>query len=602
MRLAFVIVGAVFAVFACERRAIEGAVPDAACAEFPTCPEPGPLRVLVLGDRTGRPDDKLFLPALKEAARLKPDMILGVGDLIDGYQPDERLAEASGEWDHVIGMIRRALGNIPLYTTAGNHDVWSETSEALFEQKVGHPVNYSFDAGGARVILFDSSRAKKESDISDEALDWLVKELRLAREHTARIVVTHVPLFAISPGGKYGSPLHDVLIAGNADWVIAGHWHHAMSDTRDGIRYRMIGPTGTRPHRPEHPESGNFQQFGLMTVGKDGVELTLIPAGALRSADAFPYEMNQLEWRIENQAVAVQGFEFDPFRLRRSGSFHVIITNVAAEQLEAETSFRDEESGWRIRPESVKVSLGPGESTRMRLTFTRSARTSLFPGPRVRLGFPWPGNETYLLDGNLTPVLARKLRSSRQAPDVDGIQRESSWKNATDLGPPNRTYGPKPLGEVRVRLLENGDTLYLAARLEEPTAADQASVQGRASGSEGEDHLVLLVDTDPDDRSYLRLVVNPYGKLTIRRIGALDGAAQEITWTEEMRVAAVRDENGWSMELALPFDELEITPSTRQIGFNFARRRVRDGAVSFAYWQPLLDHDEPVFGRLLLKR
>ncbi len=602
MRMVSVFFGLALAVYACARPADELSAPDAACAECPGCPERGPIRLVVLGDRTGRPDDTLFFPALQEAARLKPDILVGVGDLIDGYQPDERLAEASEEWDHVIGMIRRAFRNIPLYTTAGNHDVWSEASETLFEQKVGHPVNYSFDAGGARVILFDSSRAKRESDVSDEALDWLVKELHLAREYTARVVVTHVPLFAISPGGKYGSPLHDVLIAGNADWVITGHWHHAMSDFRDGIRYRMIGPTGTRPHRPEHPESGNFQQFGLMTIDNGDVELTLIPAGVLRKADAFPYEMNQLEWRIENQAVKALGFEFDPLMPRRSGTFHVAVTNVTEKQLEAEISFRHAASGWRVRPESEKVLLEPGESSKTRLSFTRSARSSLFPGPRVRLEFPWTGNETYRFDGNLTPVLTRRLRSSRQAPVVDGVHGESSWKNATDLGPLKSNYGPEIPGDMRARLLVHGDTLYLAARLEESDVAGRESARERESESEGEDHAVLLIDSNPDDRSYLRLVVNPYGKLTSRRIGALDGAEQDIAWTDAMQLVTTRHENGWNIELALPFDGLGIAPRTRHIGFNFARRRMRHGAVSFAYWQPLLDHDVPGFGRLLLER
>ncbi|MCP4676484.1 MAG: metallophosphoesterase [Deltaproteobacteria bacterium] len=404
MRLKLSIAVAVLVLIACKAEAPANGPPDAAaCPECPTCSDPGPLRILVLGDRTGRPDDALFRAALEEAALLKPDLVLCVGDLIEGYQPDEKLDEAAAEWDHVLGIIRRFLGDVPLYSTAGNHDVWSDKSAALFEERLGHGVNFAFDAGGARIILFDSSRVKREADLSDDALNWLVRELARSSNHTARIVVTHIPLFAISPGGRYGSPLHDVLIAGGADWVLTGHWHHAMSDDRDEIRYRMIGTTGARPHMPGHPESGNFQQFGFLTIDRGVVELSLVPMGSLLPDDAFPYELNQLEWKIENLAVTIEGFNIDTLHPRRTGVFHAVITNVTDDQMNSEVSFATDLSPWRIRPKSRALSLSPGESKRLRFTFSLSPRKPLFPGPRLSLPFPWPEDRKYLLDREIRP-------------------------------------------------------------------------------------------------------------------------------------------------------------------------------------------------------
>ncbi len=598
MRLKESIAVVILAFVACKAEApVEGTPEAAACPERPTYSEPGPLRILVLGDRTGRPDDALFRAALEEAARLKPDLVLCVGDLIEGYQPDEKLDEAQAEWNHVLGMIRRFLGDVPFYSTAGNHDVWSDKSEALFEEMLGQKINFAFDAGGARIIIFDSSRVKRETDLSDEALDWLVRELAHSSDHTARIVVTHLPLFAVSPGGRYGSPLHDVLIAGGADWVLTGHWHHAMSYDRDEIRYRMIGTTGARSHMPGHPESGNFQQFGFLTIDRGVVELSLVPMGSLLPDDAFPYELNQLEWKIENRAVTVEGFNIDALRPRRNGVFHAVVANVTDDPMNSEVSFKGSPSAWRVRPESRALSLSPGETKRLRFSFTRDPRESLFPGPRLSLSFPWPEDRKYLLDKEIRPQMMCRARAVAKAPVVDGELEDDPWKRATPIGPFNQTIGPEILGKTSTRVLVHDGSIYVGVRLEEPDMAHQSVGSATLDTPfEDEDHVLLFIDADPSDRIFTWVVVNAHGAAHSRRVGAAHGSQDEMTWTSGFNHAVARDENGWSVEIAMPLADLAVPSDAKRVLFNFVRGRVRTNVESRAYWQPLRDQDEPGFG------
>ncbi|MCP4606822.1 MAG: hypothetical protein GY847_41000 [Proteobacteria bacterium] len=601
MRTFSFIAAGVLAIAACQAPTSKQIGPDAGvCPTCPTCSDPRPLKVVVLGDRTGRPDDELFLAALEEAARLKPDLVISVGDLIDGYQPDERIEEAVSEWDHVLGMIRQTLGDVPLFSAAGNHDVWSEKSEILFERKLGHGVDFAFDAQQARVILFDSSRMRNETEISDDALDWLVRELYRSRDRAVRIVVTHAPLFAIGSGGSYGSPLHDVFIAGQADWVITGHWHHAMSDNRDGIRYRMIGPSGTLPHRPGHPESGNFQQLGFLTIDKNGAELSLIRVGAIVPSDAFPYDFNQLEWKIENTAIKVERFEFDPIRPRKGGIFHVVVTNVTDKPMKSELVFRNEPVGWRVNPGSRTIALEPGKSTRLRFGFTKGEHMRLFPGPRVNLVFPWPGGETYLLDTHIRPILAQRIRTVRKAPEVDGLLIDSAWTKTPQIGSLNRSKGPAIPGDTRVRVLRTKGSLYIGAEMDDPNLAGHSATKNvRDSYFEDEDHVLVFVDANPLDQKFLKIAVGVSGGMSIRSINTLDGAKKEIDSTGAQRAAVSRDKTGWSVELELSLSEIGVPPDSERIGFNFARGRVREPVISQAYWQPLLEHDQPSFGALV---
>jgi hypothetical protein len=302
-------------------------------------------------------------------------------------------------------MVKRALGDTPFYSVAGNHDVWSEQSRVLFEKKIGHKINHAMDVGSARIVLFDTSRYATEAEIPDAALDWLWHQLYTARKKAVRIVVTHRPLWAIDPGGKYGSQLHDVFIAGKADWVLSGHWHHTMSDDRDGIKYRIIGPSGALPNRPDHPESGNFQIFGFFVIDDLGADLSLIPAGSVSPSDTYPYRFNQLEWMIENRAVQIEGFQFASSHPKQSGKFHLTLKNVTRDRMSGSLAFDSKWSGWRIVPASKKIGLAPGESKRFVFSYSRRRNASLFPGPYFSVAFPWPGSGTYVLGTHISPTI-----------------------------------------------------------------------------------------------------------------------------------------------------------------------------------------------------
>lgn len=371
----------------------------------PDCPQAKPTRVFILGDRTGNADDDVFSGVLEEMKRFAPDMVIAVGDLIEGYQEDLALNETEQEWDHVLDLVRRALGDTPFFSVAGNHDVWSEQSRLLFEKKLGHHINHAMDVGSARIILFDTSRYASEAEIPEAALEWLWRQLYTARKQAVRIVITHRPLWAIDPGGRYGSPLHDVFIAGNADWVLSGHWHHTMSDDRDGIKYRLIGPSGALPNRPDHPESGNLQIFGFFVIDDRRVDLSLIPAGSVRPSDAYPYRFNQLEWIIENRAVQIEGFNFISSHPKPRGKFRLTLKNVTEEKMSGTLAFDNKRSAWRIAPVSKAVVLDPGESTRLVFWYSRRRNAALFPGPYFSIAFPWPDNGTYVLGAHISPTV-----------------------------------------------------------------------------------------------------------------------------------------------------------------------------------------------------
>ena len=547
---------------------------------------PSPLRIAVLGDRTGRPNDDVFRAVLEEIRRLAPDAVISVGDLIDGYQPDDRISDAEAEWDFVLKTIRRKLGDVPLFSAAGNHDVWSPASEALFTEHL-NPPNFSMRFGTTAVIFFDTSRTESETDIPDDALDWLVSALYEARDAAARVVVTHKPLFALPDGGKYGSPLHDVLIAGNANLVICGHWHHAMADDRDGIQYRMLGTSGAVPNRPEHPESGNLAQFAWLVADTGGIRFSIVKSGAIVPSDAFPYAMNQLEWKIQRRAVNATGFDINPKRPQTAGRLDITITNVAELPLESKLVFDDRD--WHVMPGKFEVDLAPGATRRFRPMFARKSDAPLFPGPSFTMAFPF-FKETYRLQSHLTPTLSVQIKRTKTPWTLDGIFSEEERSASTSIGPFMERRGDAP-PSADVQVMVHSDLLYIAAIVDAPDANCDAIINN--DYLEDRDHLTVLVDGNTDTPEYARFVIDCSGRISQRRV---QNKIQR--YPADVQASVKRAAGGWTAEIVVPLDELEPALARRTVGFNITAAMVRPDAYGKIYWQPLLEHDNEALGRL----
>lgn len=288
------------------RFAIDGAGAAANGQEVRMPPPQRSLRLAIVPDRTtGRAWGLPYLrSAVRDLARIRPDAIFTVGDMVQGYTRDE--AQWDREADEYIDIVR-PLGP-SLFPTAGNHDVISgsrDPADTRFADRYRHrfgPLWYAveFDLATVLVLFSDDGGADGAIRISNEQLAWLDQALSKAEARGRPIVLLmHRPLWRYE-SAQWESRVAPLLRRSEADVVIAGHFHSLQRDRDvDGVEYHIVGTCGGMID--QHPLAGQLQHLTFLEIGDDGAtRLWHQPVGMTLPDDFILRDDQDRVWSLTN--------------------------------------------------------------------------------------------------------------------------------------------------------------------------------------------------------------------------------------------------------------------------------------------------------------
>ena len=163
---------------------------------------------------------------------------------------------------------------------------------------------------------------------------------------------------------------------------------------------------------------------------------------------------------------------------------------------------------------------------------------------------------------------------------VDGILDEPSWKRAqpvTDLKQSEPRNGEPATERTQIRILFNADNLYIGAQFFD---SDPAGVLGNQMIRDGtlaaDDRFMWVLDPLNDRRSGYFFEVNPAGamgdaQLVAAQGGATIGLIQNRAWNGIWLARVRRNDQGWTVEVEIPFRTLNFDPGSEEWGANFQR-------------------------------
>lgn len=290
-------------------------------------PPRGDVRLLVISDLNnayGSTDyDREVTLSLDLIPFWQPDLVLCSGDMIAGQKPSLTVPEIRAMWkafdDKIAQPLREA--NMPFGFTIGNHDASSavgvDKDKFLFQQerdlameywqKSEHhpnvnfsdrfqfPFYYTFEHEGIFFLVWDGSSSR----IPDDKLAWVERSLasKQAQNAKMRIIIGHLPLYAVSEGRDYGGEvlnnaqqLQQMLEKHNVHTYISGHHHAYYPAYNNNLQLLHTGALGSGARPLLEGNNKPVKTVTVMDVNFNDSELTTYHTYNMETFELVEYQ------------------------------------------------------------------------------------------------------------------------------------------------------------------------------------------------------------------------------------------------------------------------------------------------------------------------
>jgi len=168
---------------------------------------------------------------------------------------------------------------------------------------------------------------------------------------------------------------------------------------------------------------------------------------------------------------------------------------------------------------------------------------------------------------------------------VDGVLGDDCWKKADWRSGFRQHVDPgKPaICDTRFALICDDRFLYLAAEMSEPEPRKLvARARTRDANVYRDDCLQVFLDPNRQDGDYFCFTVNSLG--TVR-----DTKGLLVGWNSDAQAAAHKSASAWSVEIAIPLGDLELTPEAAKQpwGVNVTRARRAGSTAELSTFAPV---------------
>lgn len=342
----------------------------------------------VFGDRTGGPAEgvNVLADAVRDVNLVEPDLVMTVGDLINGYNRTDEWMVQMREFKTIMNQLL-----CPWFPVAGNHDVYWRPLEDPDRPKMQHDENYEMHFGPLWysfqhkkcnfIVLYsdegDPNTGEKNfsrpelQKISDEQLAFLKEALERGKDDQHQFIFLHHPRWL---GGGYGEDwkqrVHPLLVeTGNVTAVFAGHIHHMRYDPQDNIEYVTLATVGGN-QQSTVPSAGFLHHYHLVTVRPNQVAMAAFPVGDAMNVREITGTLQAEAVALATRKINIEGALTVTDDGPQDGQFTATIDNPTSRAIDFTVSPLSRDSRWVMTPDHAHGHLEPGQSRRV--TFAAS--------------------------------------------------------------------------------------------------------------------------------------------------------------------------------------------------------------------------------------
>ncbi|UCD64886.1 MAG: metallophosphoesterase [Candidatus Zixiibacteriota bacterium] len=553
-----------------------------------------PIRFAVIGDRTSEAQVGVYEQIIAEIERLKPEFVITVGDMIEGYTEDAAILDR--EWQEYLDVLEPL--SMPVYFTPGNHDITTDGQLDAYRKWTGSEPYYSFDYDGLHIVVLDNSRSEFTREFPREQIEWLLTDLESSQGAVFTLVFLHRPFCYRTLADNKSDTLHSIYAKYGVDVVFSGHWHRYFAGLYDNVRYVSMGTSGGTTD--EIPGDPGFH-FTWVTVSD---EITIAP---IRMNAILPWdEIDISEVRAYETARGL-GIAFTQAAPVAEDALTVAASTIGVDIHNFDTEFPLLDTvdwkvpeGWTVEPGALPIEVGPGGTAHV--TFQVSCGGSLYPLPELCVDFPYGAHGTVRVEKEVR--VARKTAGTHagRPPIIDGVIEESIWQ--TGHGRLLEQDGsPAKTDSAAFYFAYDEGNLYIAAHcIENRMDSLHASLTEHDAAIYGEDCVGFLYRPGGGQGPVYQLYVSPIGTTFDQQIEQQsDGHfAGDLSWDGTYSVSTSSGDGYWAVEIQIPLAQFGVRAASGQAwDFNFRRKQHRLNAAGG--WQVPHAYDPNGFGKLVFR-
>ncbi|MGI9457282.1 MAG: metallophosphoesterase, partial [Aeoliella sp.] len=454
--------------------AIDGPQP---WSEKPVLDDPERFQIAIMTDRTGGHRPGIWMDAVSKLNQLRPEFVMSVGDLIEGYTGDRPQVER--EWQEFLGFVDQM--DMRFFFVAGNHDLTNPMMHQVWREHFG-PEWYSFDYKRVHFVCLSSEDPVDR--LGDEQLAWLKEDL--AKHANARwtLLFLHKPLWVraerdLSAGNADRTNWKQVerLLVDRPHTVFAGHVHHYVQYERNGREYYSLGTTGGASQLRGNA-FGEFDHVMWLTMESDGPHLInlrldgMLPANVVTEQSIGRFNQFLTKTSVEVAPILIENADIAGFS---EGEISIRLSNDFDEPVEMVGTIDGLPlRGLTVDPMDLKLAAAPNAVAELRVRvqfaepvqFETLARTALTAKLRTT-------GESPLQSERIVPVVIDRrfaFPALATMPEIDGVIEE--WPdsfNATRDEPlllgNVRSWQGQGDGSAEFYARQVGDKAYVAVRV-----------------------------------------------------------------------------------------------------------------------------------------
>jgi len=560
---------------------------------------------VILGDRTGTAVKGIYESVIDKSLSIDkpltegPKFYITVGDQIEGYSSNTD--ETMVQWDEYFNILKKIP--VDVYLTPGNHDIWGDQSEIIWNDRTGRKPNYSFDYEGVHFVVLDTSRYENYDAMPMTYYDWLSDDLSDHKDARLTFVFFHKPLwFDTIPEGKEDK-LHQLFIENGVDAVFNGHFHTYCSGKYDGIVYTIVGSSGGAMTN-ELMDMGNFYQYCIVDVKGDNFKTTIVP---LKSEEHLPNDyitVSDIKFfeRIETEYITLPELFVDENNPNNWMKSSISINNIYSEPLKLDIKIDTKGTDWKANPDFIKFEIPPNE--KKSVNFKVRYNKELYPLPTLHLKYPYGENKMYDFASPLRIARTLGIGMTIDKQTIDGQIGQQEWLGALQ---PVKYFcspdgGKNQIEDTELSFCYDNENLYIYAYCcQEDMSKLKADAADRDSAVYKDDCVGFFIAPYSTSGDAYQIYFNPNGvifdqRIFINELGEIDA---DVKWNVDCEVATLKNEHWWSVEVKIPYSSInaQVPKPGDEWRVNLRRKEVSRG--SSADWQFPISYDINYFGRAM---